>query len=443
MPLSVSSLAPSLVHVSLADKTTTSATADLSVGAHLTKGIALRLPGNWLNQQKARLTSNQLPVLNAALGALQGREAVSDIQQDELGGRFNLVGSVYGASHVHYQREESAPDTVGFLRVDDKQGEPLLTLGQRRSAKTDSTDTGEVPGRADERSILASSRRDPQAVWQNNLYIVPFYTAHGGKAKVVGTYMNGDALRFEVKNQAGDTCAVLKRTQLDSGESAWMLPEHASIAGGNPDGSVPIGRERDLTPEELHLAKAARNRHLYYTGTDQTVVDRARSEGLSPATKTTSSIHNAIKQGMFANLSAGEIAARKEEAESHLYFTKRKEDFGGGLGARSYAKLAAGESGTPRLMRSYFKPSDHGLEPDPDSPGYAKAFRTNRKLPAGHVLPSSSAPAAVTPATELFKTEFNTSGHRESLRINTSLDSQRAAEVFRELQTPSPVDFPD
>jgi hypothetical protein len=443
MPTPISSTLPSLAHIPLSDKPLSSPTRDLSIGAHLTRGSILRVSGTWLNQQKALLTSSQLSILNVVLGALDSREAVRDVHLDDQGGRFKLGSYAYGAVNVQFQRDGSATDTVAFLRVDDKQGKPLLMLGQPRLSALNSADTGKLRGSPAELNILASSGHDFHAAWQRKLYIVPFYMAHGVKAKVVGQYMSGDALRFEVKNEAGDTCAVLKRTRLDNGEPVWMLPEHADLAGGNPssiDGSVLIENERDLTPEELNLARAARNRYLYYTGTDKSVVEQARNRGLSPEFKTRASI---IKTDAFPHLSNHELEASKAEAESNIYFTKRKDDFGGAFGAKSYAKLAAGETGTPSLMRSYFKPSDHGLEPDPSSPGYAKAFRTNRTIPAGYVLPSSSAAVAVTPATELFKQEFNTSGHRESLRINTALDSQRAAEVFRELQTPSPVDFPD
>ncbi|WP_034949504.1 hypothetical protein [Erwinia oleae] len=238
MPLSVSGLSPAQLHLSLAEKPRTSVPQDITVSSHLNKGSALRLTGSWLNPQKVRFTSAQLQLLDVVLGALDGREAVSDISQDELGGHFALARPCYGASNIHYQREGSAPDTVGFLSINDKQGKPLLTLGHPRSAATaDSADAGEVACRADETSILAHSRRDPDATWQNALYIVPFLTSQGEKAKVVGNYVKGDSLRFEVKNKDGNSYAVLKRTQLEKGEPVWMLSQNASLAGGN--GSIP------------------------------------------------------------------------------------------------------------------------------------------------------------------------------------------------------------
>lgn len=116
-------------------------------------------------------------------------------------------------------------------------------LASSLSMKIEKNEAGKkVSNRRENQEILKSSRHDPDAAWQKNLYTVPFFTADGQKAKVVGEYMKGDSLRFEVKNKAGDTCAVLKRTHLDNGEQVWMLPKHASISGGAPtsSGSTPI-----------------------------------------------------------------------------------------------------------------------------------------------------------------------------------------------------------
>jgi hypothetical protein len=228
----ITGLSPSPLHLPLAETPSASVPRDVAISNHLTKGQCLRLTGSWLNQQKARLTSGHLQLLKVALGALDGREAVSNIQQDEIGGHFDLARPSYGASNIQYQRQESAPDTLGFLSINDGQGKPLLRLGDPRLLAVNSTDTEDVDYRADEPSILAHSRRDPHAAWQNTLYIVPFFTSQGEKAKVVGDYMKGDLLRFEVKNKDGDSYAVLKRTQLDNGQPVWMLPNHAGLIGG-------------------------------------------------------------------------------------------------------------------------------------------------------------------------------------------------------------------
>ena len=147
MPMLISGLSPSPLHLPLADTPSVSAPQDLAVSNHLTKGNALRLPGTWLNQQKARLTLGQLQLLNVALGALEGREAVNNIQQDELGGHFNLTRPSYGASNVRYQREQSAPDTLVFLSINDHQGKALLTLGKQRLPVTLLADVSPKGGR--------------------------------------------------------------------------------------------------------------------------------------------------------------------------------------------------------------------------------------------------------------------------------------------------------
>lgn len=85
---------------------------------------------------------------------------------------------------------------------------------------------------ANESSIFSQSRHAPGTDWQKHLFVVPFNTSQGETIKVVGCYMKGDRLRFEVKNQDGETCGIIKRTQLANGEPVWMLPEHASLVGG-------------------------------------------------------------------------------------------------------------------------------------------------------------------------------------------------------------------
>lgn len=91
----------------------------------------LRLSGNWLNQQKASLNPNQQRLLNAALSALSGQDAVNDIRQDALGGQFSLARPSYDATSVHFQRDEQAPDTLGFVNVKDRHGNSLFPTDVR------------------------------------------------------------------------------------------------------------------------------------------------------------------------------------------------------------------------------------------------------------------------------------------------------------------------
>lgn len=88
------------------------------------------------------------------------------------------------------------------------------------------------------------------------------------------------------------------------------------------------------------------------------------------------------------------------------------------------------------------------LEADPDSAyenprQHNPAFRTKNDsvIDAGYVLPSKIAPATVSPASEAFKKEFNTSNGRPALKINTVLDAHQAADMLRDQQTPLAVDF--
>lgn len=232
MPTIIARLAQPLFDKPLVETPKDRGARDLAVNPNITKGNKLRVTTNWLNQHKARLNPGQLQLLTAALHALEGQEALDKIQQDELGGQFDLVRPSYGASQIQYQREQSLPDTLSFLSIHDRQGNTLLTLGNRQVPAQEQTKTDEITYLADEPTILAHSRRDSEATWQNDLYIVPFFTSHGEKVKVVGKYMEGDRLRFEVKNKDGHTYATIKRTQLESGEPVWMLPEHASLKGG-------------------------------------------------------------------------------------------------------------------------------------------------------------------------------------------------------------------
>ncbi|MCF5167500.1 hypothetical protein GIW45_26570 [Pseudomonas congelans] len=196
MPTPISNLASSAPHNKLENTSKLSETKDIAVSPYLTRGAGLRVSGNWLNQQKARLNSCQLKLLNAALSALSGQDAVDDIREDALGGQFNLARPSYDATSVNFQRDEQAPDTLGFIDLKDRQGNSLLTLGRERSIASANQALEKLPSRADESSILANSRDDPKAAWQRDMFIVPFFTADGEKARVVGDYMKGDNSRF-------------------------------------------------------------------------------------------------------------------------------------------------------------------------------------------------------------------------------------------------------
>lgn len=101
-------------------------------------------------------------------------------------------------------------------------------------AAADSRSAGRVdPPSSSTVGAIDRSRYDPQAIWQRSLFIVPFMTRDSDSFKVVGNYKAGDRNRFEVRAENGAIAATLKRTMLQNGELVWMLPEMASIAGGN------------------------------------------------------------------------------------------------------------------------------------------------------------------------------------------------------------------
>ncbi|MCF5167495.1 hypothetical protein GIW45_26540 [Pseudomonas congelans] len=232
MPVPIHNLPFSALHSQLGVASKPQQNKGSAIAPHLVRGTGIRLSGHWLDQQRARLDPNQRRLLSAALNALRGHDAVEDICLNDLGGQFNLARPCYGATSVSFQRDEQVPDTLCFISVKDRQGNSMLTLGHECSTPPSSGALEKVPSRADDPSILANSRRDPNAAWQRTMFIVSFFTAGGEKAKVVGDYKKGDNSHFEVKDSTGQVYATLKRTQLDSGEHVWMLPEHASIDGG-------------------------------------------------------------------------------------------------------------------------------------------------------------------------------------------------------------------
>jgi len=105
---------------------------DFHFANSIVQGAKLRMSGSWLNDQKARLNPGQMKLLNVAMAAIGGHEAVSDIRQDDMGGHFNLARPSYGAASVAYQREKPFSDILSFLGVNDLHGKSLLNLCLRQ-----------------------------------------------------------------------------------------------------------------------------------------------------------------------------------------------------------------------------------------------------------------------------------------------------------------------
>lgn len=205
---------------------------DIPVKGQLTAGSKLRISGLWLKQQTACLTAGQQRLAKLALAALEGKEPLAESHADERGGQFSLQRPTQNATHVSFQRAAAAPELLSYLRVDDCEGNALLTLGDAHPALP-AVPPKNPDYRADEKSILMHSRASPAAGWQHGMFIVPFMTKNGERARVVGDYVTGDSLRFAIKNAQGEHYATLKRTQTENGDFVWMLPVHASLSGGS------------------------------------------------------------------------------------------------------------------------------------------------------------------------------------------------------------------
>jgi len=108
-----------------------------------------------------------------------------------------------------------------------------------------------------ESEIITNSEHDPNASWQKSLLIVPFIAGEGEETKVVGDFKKGDNSRFEVINSEGRVYATLKRTSLESGETVWMLPRHASINGGTGSRSNSSRNDGVSYLSDRHLIREA------------------------------------------------------------------------------------------------------------------------------------------------------------------------------------------
>ncbi|MFC3393750.1 hypothetical protein [Brenneria rubrifaciens] len=411
MPAPISNLASSALNPQRENAFKLPEKKDIAVAPHLTCGAGLRLSGNWLNQQKARLTPSQQQLLNAALSALSGQDAVNDIRQDALGGQFNLARPSYDATSVHFQRDEQAPDTLGFIDVKDRQGNSLLTLGHEGSIASASEAREKLPSRADESSILANSRHDPKAAWQRAMYIVPFFTAYGEKARVVGDYMKGDNSRFEVKDSTGEAYATLKRTKLDSGEPVWMLPEHASVNGGAGGSSSSAGAKLIDAEHREKIARTVYEENVVYHATEKNSKRSIRKHGFKISKKrdgaTARLTQEVMMQESFVRNAKNfnYVMRDKESAKNFNYFTK------------------------PTLVRTFAEGVYFEMDPDFKN---GSALRTPQDISSNNVIGSKHSAPSEGESTVM---------KALMARAGVNVDTKEAGRLLREVQSDSEDDF--
>lgn len=243
---------------------------------------------------------------------------------------------------------------------------------------------------------------------------------------------------------AGHLSYSLQGSNVVNNGSQINQPEEAR--GSHVEGQG--GQTNDkLTDANLQrLAQGTYQENRLYHGTSQDQARIMRDEGMDTKNKTGTTVDKAISKGYFSASSFEDVEKFKEQSNSYNFLTNKKE-FGLFVpGAKNYARLAASEGDPPHIMRVMLSKEGHGLEPDAESNvggtvSNNPSFRTRSKIPAGNIFPSKNAPVKVTDASEVFKERLNTSDNRPSLKVNTTLTSEQAAQLLHEQQTPSATDF--